>query len=404
MDLRLRPAEQEFRNRLRAWLAETVPGLPPRPLGDDWSARRRYDTGWQRTLHDAGYAGVDWPSEHGGLGATPTEQLVYLEESAAARAPYVGANFVGLLHAGPTLIVEGTDAQRAQHLPRILRGDQVWCQGFSEPEAGSDLASLRTAAVRDGDHYVVNGRKVWTSMAQIADYCELLVRTDPDAPKHRGISWLILPMDTPGVQVRPLLTAAGSSEFSELILDDVRVPVANLVGAENDGWRVAMVTFSFERGTAFIGDVIESRNILAEIADIARSTPAPDGGTLWDDAAVRRDVGRLAADVRGLWALICKNVSEASAGMVPVQGASVFKLRFTESRQKIGDLAAHVLGRAALAMSDLPGGPGAGRGHLVEDRITTLAWTIAAGSSQIQKNILAERSLGLPKEPRWTSR
>jgi len=404
MDLRLRPAEQEFRNRLRGWLAETVPGLPPRPPGDDWSARRRYDTGWQRTLHDAGYAGVDWPSEHGGLGATPTEQLIYLEESAAARAPYIGANFVGLLHAGPTLIVEGTDAQRTQHLPRILRGDEVWCQGFSEPDAGSDLASLRTAAVRDGDHYVVNGRKVWTSMAQIADYCELLVRTDPDAPKHRGISWLILPMDTPGVQVRPLLTAAGSSEFSELILDDVRVPVANLVGAENDGWRVAMVTFSFERGTAFIGDVIESRNILGEIADIARSTPAPGGGTLWDDAALRRDVGRLAADVRGLWALIGKNVSEASAGLVPVQGASVFKLRFTESRQKIGDLAAHVLGRAALAVSDVPGVVGGRNGHLVEDRITTLAWTIAAGTSQIQKNILAERSLGLPKEPRWTSR
>jgi alkylation response protein AidB-like acyl-CoA dehydrogenase len=401
VDLRFSQTEREFRDKLRGWLAETLPTLPARPDQDDWPARRAYDTGWQRTLFDAGYAGVDWPAAHGGLGATPTEQLIFLEETAAARAPYVGANFVGLLHAGPTLIVEGNDAQRARHLPRILRGDEVWCQGFSEPDAGSDLASLRTTAVRDGDDFVINGRKIWTSMAQIADYCELLVRTDPGAPKHRGISWLILPMDTPGVDVRPLRTAAGTSEYSELVLDDVRVPAANLVGPQNDGWRVAMVTFSFERGTAFISEVIESRNILAEIASIARATPARSGGTLWDDAALRRDVGRLLADVHGLWALIRKNVSEASAGIIPVQGASVFKLRFTENRQKIGDLAAHVLGRASLAISDLPGGR---NGHLVEDRITTLAWTIAAGTSQIQKNILAERSLGLPKEPRWTSR
>jgi len=402
VDLRFSPAELAFRENLRGWLAQTLPTLPARPHRDDWPARRRFDTGWQRRLFDAGYAGVDWPAEHGGRGASPTEQLIFLEETAAARAPYVGANFVGLLHAGPTLITAGSQAQRAAHLPRILRGDEVWCQGFSEPDAGSDLASLRTRAVRDGDDYVVNGRKLWTSMAQVADYCELLVRTDAAPPPHRGISWLILPMDTPGVQIRPLRTAGGSSEFSELILDDVRVPVANRVGAENEGWRVAMVTFSFERGTAFIGEVVESRNILAELAAIARATPVPGGGTLWDDAALRRDAGRLSAEVHGLWALIQLNVSQASAGIVPERGASVFKLRFTENRQRIGDLAARVLGRAALAISDLPGR--AGTGHLVEDRITTLAYTIAAGTSQIQKNILAERALGLPKEPRWTSR
>ncbi|GAA0952990.1 acyl-CoA dehydrogenase family protein [Actinocorallia libanotica] len=396
MDLRLTPAETAFRDRLRSWLADVLPSLPDKPDRDDWPARRAYDTAWQRLLFDAGYAGVDWPAEHGGLGASPTEQLIFLEETARARAPYVGANFVGLLHAGPTLIVEGTEEQRAAHLPRILRGEEVWCQGFSEPDAGSDLAALRTTAVRDGDHYVVNGRKVWTSHAEVADHCELLVRTDPAAPKHKGITWLILPMDTPGVQVRPLRTVVGSSEFSELILDDVRVPVANRVGAENDGWRVAMVTFSFERGTAFISDVIESRNLLEETVAIARKTPAPGGGTLWDDAALRRDVGRLTAEVNGLWSLICKNVSEAQAGMIPVQGASVFKLKFTESRQRIGDLASHVLGRASLAMSDLPDA------HMVEDRVNTLSFTIAAGTSQIQKNILAERVLGLPKEPRWT--
>jgi alkylation response protein AidB-like acyl-CoA dehydrogenase len=402
VDLRFNPSELAFRDRLRAWLADTLPTLRPPPHRDDWPGRRLFDTGWQRRLFDAGYAGVDWPAEHGGLGASPTEQLIFLEETAAVRAPYVGANFVGLLHAGPTLIMEGSDEQRAAHLPRILRGAEVWCQGFSEPDAGSDLASLRTRAVRDGGHYVVNGRKIWTSMAHIADYCELLVRTDQEAKPHKGITWLILPMDTPGVQIRPLRTAGGSSEFSELILDDVRVPVANRVGAENDGWRVAMVTFSFERGTAFIGEVVESRNILAEIVRIARDTPAAGGRTLWDDGALRRDIGGLYAEVQGLWALIRMNVSAASAGTVPERGASVFKLRFTENRQRIADLAAHVLGRAALAISDLPGG--SRNGHLVEDRITTLAYTIAAGTSQIQKNILAERALGLPKEPRWTSR
>jgi alkylation response protein AidB-like acyl-CoA dehydrogenase len=402
VDLRLTDQQSAFRDRLRAWLADTLPTLPAKPGRDDWPARRRYDTAWQRLLFDAGYAGVDWPAEHGGLGVSPTEQLIFLEETARARAPYVGANFVGLLHAGPTIIAEGTDEQRAHHLPRILRGDEVWCQGFSEPDAGSDLASLRTTAVRDGDDYVVNGRKVWTSHAEVADYCELLVRTDPAAPKHKGITWLILPMDTPGVRVRPLRTVVGSSEFSELILDDVRVPVTARVGAENDGWRVAMVTFSFERGTAFIGDVIESRNLIEETVAVARSVRRAGGGTLWDDAALRRDVGRLTAEVSGLWALIQQNVSAASAGMIPVEGASVFKLRFTESRQRIGDLAAHVLGRASLAMSDLPGGPGNAR--IVEDRVNTLSFTIAAGTSQIQKDILAERVLGLPKEPRWTSR
>ncbi|MDN3357591.1 acyl-CoA dehydrogenase family protein [Actinomadura sp. DC4] len=399
MDLRLTARELAFRDRLRAWLAETLPALPPKPGRDDWPARRRYDLGWQRTVFDAGYAGIDWPAEFGGAGASPVEQLIFLEETARARAPYVGAGFVGLLHAGPTLIAEGTGEQRSRHLPRILRGEEVWCQGFSEPDAGSDLAALRTTAVREGDHYVLNGRKLWTSHATVADYCELLVRTDPEAPRHKGITWLILPMDTPGVEIRPLRTAVGSDEFAELVLDGVRVPVSARVGAENDGWRVAMVTFSFERGTAFIGEVVDSMALLKEIAALARTTRGPDGRTLWDDAALRRDVGRLSAELTGLWALVRKNVSEASAGMVPVRGASVFKLRFTESRQRIADLGAHVLGRASLAMSDLPG---TFAGRIVEDRVNTLSYTIAAGTSQIQRNILAERVLGMPKEPRWT--
>ena len=225
MRLRETPGEQAFRAELRTWLDATLPGLPDPPPFEDWAAKRAYDTGWQRRLYDAGYAGISWPKEYGGRGATPSEELIFLEETERAGAPYVGCNFVATLHAGPTIAAEGTPEQRARYLPPILRGDNVWCQGFSEPEAGSDLASLRTRAVRDGDHYVVSGQKIWTSHAQVADYCELLVRTDPDAPKHRGITWMIMPMDSPGIEVRPMRTLTGDSEFSEMFLDEVRIPV-----------------------------------------------------------------------------------------------------------------------------------------------------------------------------------
>lgn len=251
MDLTPTEEEREFRARLREWLAKVLPELPAKPSPDDWPGRRAYDAGWQRRLYDAGYAGLHWPVDAGGQGAGPTRHLIFLEETERAGAPYVGANFVGLLHAGPTIAAEGTAEQRARWLPPVLRGDEVWCQGFSEPGAGSDLAALRTRAVRDGDEYVVTGSKIWTSHAEVADWCELLVRTTPvdaDTPKHRGITWLAMPMDAPGVTVRPLRTLAGSTEFAEMFLDEVRIPVGNRVGAEDDGWRVTMVTLSFERG------------------------------------------------------------------------------------------------------------------------------------------------------------
>ena len=230
-------AEAEFRTELRAWLADTLPSLPPAPDRDDWPARRAFDTAWQRRLFDAGYAGIAWPAEYGGRGASPSEELIFLSETERAGAPCVGCNFVGTLHAGPTITAEGTVDQKARYLSGILRGEDVWCQGFSEPGSGSDLASLRTRAVRDGDSFVVLGHKIWTSHAQVADFCELLVRTDPDHPRHGGISWLIMPMDLPGIEIQPLRTITGVSEFNEVFLDEVRIPVENLVGAENDGWR-----------------------------------------------------------------------------------------------------------------------------------------------------------------------
>lgn len=376
MDLTYTEEEEAFRAGLRDWLGVALPELPPRPPPDDWPARRAHDSAWQRALYDAGYADVHWD-------ASPTRRLIFLEETEKAGAPYVGANFVGLLHAGPTVAAEGTREQRERWLPPILRGDEIWCQGFSEPDAGSDLASLRTRAVRDGDSYVVTGAKIWTSHAEIADWCELLVRTDPEAPRHRGISWLAMPMDAPGVTVRPLRTLAGSAEFAEVFLDEVRVPVANRVGEENDGWRVTMVTLSFERGTAFVGEVVACRRTLAALARTARE----DGR--WDDAVLRRRLGRLNAEFGALWRLTQWNVSEAEAtGGVPGTGGSVFKLRYSHARQELYDTAAEVLGPDALDLSR----------EWTLDRLSSLSYTIAAGTSQIQRNIVAERILGLPKE------
>ncbi|MFE9610231.1 acyl-CoA dehydrogenase family protein [Streptomyces sp. NPDC006012] len=375
MDLSYTPAEEDFRARLREWLAKALPTLPAKPSPADWPARRAYDLGWQRMLHDAGYADVHWD-------ASPTLRMIFLEETERAGAPYVGANFVGLLHAGPTIAAEGTAAQRERWLPPILRGDEVWCQGFSEPDAGSDLAALRTRARRDGDDYVVSGAKIWTSHAEVADWCELLVRTDPDAPRHRGITWLAMPMDAPGITVRPLRTLAGSAEFAQVFLDEVRVPVANRVGAENDGWRVTMVTLSFERGTAFVGEVVACRRVLGELARAAKA------GGRWDDAGARRRLGALNAEFRALWRLTQWNVSEAEqGGGVPGTGGSVFKLRYSHARQELYDTAADVLGPDCLDL-DRP---------WVLDRLSSLSYTIAAGTSQIQRNIVAERILGLPK-------
>ena len=397
MRLRETPGEQAFRAELRAWLDTTLPTLPDPPPFEDWAAKRAYDTGWQRRLHDAGYAGISWPKEYGGRGATPSEELIFLEESERAGAPYVGCNFVSTLHAGPTIAAEGTPEQRARYLPPILRGDNVWCQGFSEPEAGSDLASLRTRAVRDGDHYVVTGQKIWTSHAQVADYCELLARTDPDAPKHRGITWMIMPMDSPGIDVRPMRTLTGESEFSEMFLDEVRIPVENVVGAENDGWRVAMVTFGFERGTAFVSELLGSMRLLADLVEIARKTPL-GAGTAWDDASIRRELTIVGAELEAEWALTKRNVSRAARYGNAGVGGSVFKLAYHETRERMGEVALRLLGRARLAFDD-PTGHSARHVDHVGQTLYSLSLSIAAGTPQIQRNIVGERLLGLPKDP-----
>ncbi len=394
MDLRYSESEERFRKELREWLAGALPTLPPKPPADAWDDRRDYDTGWQRKLFDAGYAGISWPVEYGGRGATLVEQLVYLEETTRAGAPYVGVNFVGTLHAGPTIMTEASPEQKDEHLPRILRGEEVWCQGFSEPNAGSDLGSLTCRGVRDGDEYVVTGQKIWTTYAQIADWCELLIRTDPEAPKHKGITWVMFPMGTPGIEIRPINTITGTSEFSEVFFDEARVPVANRVGAENDGWRVAMVTFGFERGTAFVSDLVETDRLISELVTLARLVTR-GSATAWDDVALRREVGHLQAEMDALWAMTKRNLSQAARHGVPGPAGSVMKVAYSELFQRVTDLAMRILERGGLSMEDVGDWPS---GIFVEERLRSTSFTIAAGTSQIQRNIIAERILGLPRE------
>ncbi len=385
MDLRYSEADEVFRRELREWFARAVPAYGPPPPPGDWATRRAYDTGWQAKLHGAGYAGLNWPVEYGGRGLPASQQLVFLEEYAAAEAPYVGINFVGTAHAGPTLMAEGTEEQRRTHLAKILRGERVWCQGFSEPGAGSDLASLRTSAVRHGDEYVVTGQKIWSTRAHVADHCELLVRTDPDAPKHRGITWLILDMDQPGVHVRPMKTLDGESHFCEVFLDGARVPITNRVGEENDGWRVTNVTLRFERGTAFAQHIITLRTQLRRLTTLA--------GPGCDDLGLRRHLGRLDARVDALWRMTQRCVTEAEATGVPSPLGSAVKLGYSELGQEIARLGMQLIGRRSIG-SD---GPETDDARIVHDYLWSFQYTIAAGTSQIQRNLIAERILGMPK-------
>ena len=398
MDLRYSDSDEKFRAELRAWLEKEVADYgPPPPEGtSDWASRRTYDTGWQRRLYEGGYAGINWPKEYGGCDLSLSEQLVYYEEIARANAPYVGVNFVGMLHGGPTLIAEGTEEQKKKYIEPIITGEHVWCQGFSEPGAGSDLASLQARAVRVGDEYIINGHKIWTSFAQVADYCEMLVRTDFEAPKHRGISWLILPMDAPGIEIRPLKTLTGDSEFSEVFFNDTPVPVENLVGKENDGWRVTNVTLRFERGTAFTSEMYNLQQYLAQLVEVAKRVTRDDASA-WEDRALRREIGHLKAELDALWAMLKLSVAEAAGneGGMPGVGASAVKLFYTELYQRVTEVSMRLVGRAALSRDDVAD---FANEEFVAKHMNSLSLTIAAGSSQIQRNIISERILGLPRE------
>ncbi|HMS11790.1 MAG: acyl-CoA dehydrogenase family protein [Microthrixaceae bacterium] len=393
MNLDFTPDEDAFREEARTWLADHLPAGPRPPEGDEM---RAFDLAWQRTLYDGGWAGINWPVEFGGRGLTDIQQMIWYEEFARAEPPFTLNNsctFVGNNHGGPTLIVSGSDEQKAFHLPKILRGDVVWCQGFSEPGAGSDLASLSCRAEIDGDELVVNGQKIWTSYAHVADFQELLVRTDPSAPKHKGISWVICDMRTPGIEIREITTMSHVNDFCEVFYDDVRIPLTNVVGRINDGWRVTMTTLSFERGTAFMADQVELAAVVERLIDEARTRTGPDGrrAAIADDEIARR-LATARAEVTALRAMTIAGISRVLRTGVPGPEGSMVRLFHGELHQRVYQLALDIIGADALRLTSIDG-----HGNWTGPYLQSFAYTIGGGTTDIQRNIVGERVLGLPR-------
>jgi alkylation response protein AidB-like acyl-CoA dehydrogenase len=379
-----------FRAAVRQWCKTHVPADWRRAqtgVGDDEFVR--FQKAWFAELHSAGYAVPHWPREWGG-GMSVAEQIVLYQELAAHDAPRLVLAFVGIHHAASTLLAAGTDEQRRTHLPAILDGE-IWVQGFSEPEAGSDLASLRTSARRVGDGYLVNGQKLWASGGRHADWCLLLARTDPEAPKRKGISYFLLDMTTPGIDVRPIRNAVGESHFCEVFLNDVAIPADNLVGAENEGWRVAQATLGAERGLTMLE--LAERLGNAGFRWLVQACPSTD-----DPVAADR-LAQFEIETTGLRGLCRKLVEDSEAGTAGPADASIVKLYYSELLQRMTDFGAEMSGLAAHTELAKPLSSGWESGSWVLDFIGSWEWTIPGGSSEIQRTIIGERGLGLPREP-----
>ncbi|MBE1548195.1 hypothetical protein GGC64_002219 [Mycobacterium sp. OAS707] len=380
MDFSYPPEVEQFRKELRAWLAanltdEVVAAGRRRGRDPDTFETLR---AWDATLADAGWGAVSWPQEYGGRGAGVLEQLAYAEETIHARAP-VPLNVIGMNNIAPAIMQYGTDAQKRELLPRMVRADDIWCQGMSEPEAGSDLASLRTRALRDGDHFVVNGQKIWTSLGHRADWCQLYVRTDPEVPKHKGISCLIVDMTLPGIEVRPLVTINGASDFAEIFFTDVRVRTDALLGPLNAGWQVATTTLSHERaGAARLYAQLEMQ-LQDLVADLT------DAGLMEDGVTLRR-LGEVAVRIKYLEVLCQRSISATLHGGDALGSASLAKSVWAEIGQELAALAFDVLG------------PLGGPRRWTEYRLTSRSLTIAGGTTQINKSVTATRVLGLPRK------
>lgn len=393
MDLELTDQEQAFREEARTWLRENLPSDERPPEGQEM---REFDLDWQRTLHDGGWAGINWPTEYGGRGLSDIQQMIWYEEFASADPPFSLNNsctFVGNNHGGPTLIVKGSEPQKAEHLPRILRGDVVWCQGFSEPGAGSDLASLSTKGVIDGDELVVTGQKTWTSYAHVADLQELLVRTDPDAPKHKGISWVICDMNTPGIEIREIRTMSNVTDFCEVFYDEVRIPLTNVVGEINDGWRVAMSTLSFERGTAFMADQVDLAATVEDLIAEARVRTDASRRAIIEDDEIARRLATARAEVAALRAMTIAGISRTARTGVPGPEGSMIRLFHGELHQRVYRLGLDIIGPAAMRLT-----PVDGDGNWTGPYLQSFAYTIGGGTTDIQRNIVGERVLGLPRQ------
>jgi len=368
-----------FRHKARAWLSDNVPKSPPPPDGPE---SREYALAWQRTQARGGWAGLAWPKDMGGAGATVLEQIVWSEECVRAGAPSpLDPTFVGLNHAGPTLIACGTAEQKAFHLPKIIQGEVIWCQGFSEPGAGSDLAALKARGTVDGDELVIEGHKLWSSFADIADYQELLVRTDPTAKTSRALTWLICPMNAPGITVRPIRTMAGVNKFCEVFYDAVRVPLSSIVGGLHNGWGTAMSTLAFERGTSSLA------LLLALIRKVERLLVACPK----DRPQMRARLAQLRAEGAAVRAMSYRLALD-SAESTPDSSGSMVRVGFAEYAQRVNAAALDLFGLDAPEVVGLHG-----FGH---DYLDAFSETIAGGTSEIQRNIIAERVLGLPRGPR----
>jgi alkylation response protein AidB-like acyl-CoA dehydrogenase len=402
MDLAFTPEEQAFREEVRAWIRANLPegwGTPGFKEPRTFEERVAFARSWEKKLAEAGYAGLHWPKEYGGRGATLIEQLIFHEEMARARAPQLFINFVGINLAGPTIMAHGTEEQKRRYLPPILSMDEIWCQGFSEPNAGSDLANVQTRAELRGDHFVVNGQKIWTSFAHVADWCLLLCRTDPTLPKHKGLSYLLVDMHSPGVEPRPLKQITGEAEFNEVFFTDVVVPRENLLGELNMGWVYANTTLAHERGPAFLGHQIRFRNVLLDMLAAARSVER-DGVPASRHPGFRQRLAAAYAEVEIMRYMGLRIVTSILRNGRPGMEGSVAKLYWSHMVRRMQELALELLGtEGALDGDDAPA-----RGQWQRGYLMSFAQTIAAGSSEIQKNIISERVLGMPRGEVWAPR
>lgn len=375
------PELDRFRDEARTWLEENRP-REPRPF--DVQALRDHDTAWQQKQYAGGWAGIAWPAEFGGRGLSLIQQLIWWEEYANADCPPPGSMFVALSHAGPTLIVRGSQAQKARHLPRILRGEAVWCQGFSEPSAGSDLTSLQLRGDVEGDHIVVNGSKIWTGYGPVADFQELLVRTEPGSVGRKGISWIICDMKSPGITVRPIPAMSGLAHFSQVFYDEARIPLSNVVGELHDGWSVAVTTLGFERGTAMISHQIELARTVERICELARGRRGEAAEMLQAELAMLR------AEVFALRAMTAVSVSRGLREATPGAEGNLVALHYGELTRRVHQAALDLLGPSGLE-----------RGEGADDwplhYLECFKWAIGGGTSEIRRNAIGDRVLGLPK-------
>lgn len=394
MDFHFTPEEEAFRQELRSWLLANLPAdYDPEKFAWEMDAeeRFRFHLAWHRRMYEGGWVGVHWPKEYGGRGATLVEQLIFHEELERVQAPHP-ANVLGLIMAGPVIMHWGSEEQKRRYLPKILSGEELWCEGLSEPGAGSDLASLQTRAVEDGDYFVVNGQKVWTSGAHRAHFCQLFVRTDPEAPKHKGMACLLVDMKTPGISVRPLVQITGDAEFNEVFFTDVRVPKANLLGAKDQGWQVLVTTLMFERSG--IGLDLPVDNTLQQLIALSKRVQL-NGQPASTDPAVRQKLAQFSIECKAIRYNVFRHLTRRLKGDPPGPEGSIVKLAGSELGLKMAAFASELLGVYAPLMADSP--YAVDRGKWARIILGARALTIAGGTSEVQRNIVGERVLGLPK-------